>query len=452
MYFEIIEKCKDKLVPLKDIAQVRFGIKTGVNEFFYLQKIETDGKLTGYKNDRGWQGQLETEYLREVIKSPKEATSITIDPAKLKNLIFICNKSKSELRKLGHRKTLAYIEWGEKQRDENNSLWTDAPSVQGRKNWYSLGEKEGGPILLQMINNTRFISFHNKTKVQVDHNLFELLLKEKELEQPYLAYLNSTLFALIKEVNSRVNLGDGATKTEGVDWNHLILAPRKEVIETISFKDKKFFERISLPINEEVKKKDRAVLDKEVLKLLGLSEDFLPRIYEGIVELVDDRLNLPAMRKKQQKQKIKISYDQIKASVIKECIGDEAKIFPEHFFTKGDYQTLEFEVYNTSGLPLKLEQFLGRFDVKDEKGQNILTTDNEAKALFAIQAARLSVYVLKIPKRENDIAIILAAYQAYYKDVKIRLETNAQQKLHSWNEAEKMASEILSDFGYQQIE
>jgi hypothetical protein len=36
VYFEILEKAKDKLVPLKEVAEVRFGIKTGINEFFYL--------------------------------------------------------------------------------------------------------------------------------------------------------------------------------------------------------------------------------------------------------------------------------------------------------------------------------------------------------------------------------------------------------------------------------
>lgn len=451
VYFEIIEKCKDKLVPLKEIAEVRFGIKTGVNEFFYLQKIEKDNKVIAYKNARGWQGEIEPDYLREVIKSPKEADSITINPSKLKNLLFVCNKSKSELKKLGHRRALAYIEWGEKQRDESNILWTEVPSVQGRKDWYRLDDKMPGPILLQMINNNRFNSFYNKTRVFVDHNLFEFLLQDEKLESGYLAFMNSTLFALIKEVNSRINLGDGATKTEGVDWNNLILAPRKEAIEKLIFSDNKFFDRPSLPIDEEVKKKDRIALDKIVLESLQLEDSFLDRIYKGITELVDDRLNLPKMRKKQQKQKIKISYDQVRASVIKECIGEAVKIFPDSFYTKGNFEALEFDVYNTSGLSVRIEHFMGRHDVKDEKGQVLFVTDNEAKALFAKQTAKPGNYVIKIPKKEEDVASILAAYQSYYKDLKNRLETNAQQKLHSWNEAEKMASEILLEYGFQKL-
>ncbi|MGQ9820195.1 MAG: Eco57I restriction-modification methylase domain-containing protein, partial [Candidatus Kapaibacteriales bacterium] len=37
IYFKILEKGKDKLVRLGDIAEVRFGIKTGANKFFYLK-------------------------------------------------------------------------------------------------------------------------------------------------------------------------------------------------------------------------------------------------------------------------------------------------------------------------------------------------------------------------------------------------------------------------------
>jgi Eco57I restriction-modification methylase len=38
IYYTILEKGKGKLVPLKEVADVRFGIKTGANEFFILSK------------------------------------------------------------------------------------------------------------------------------------------------------------------------------------------------------------------------------------------------------------------------------------------------------------------------------------------------------------------------------------------------------------------------------
>lgn len=38
IFFRIMEKGKDKLAPLKEVATVRFGIKTGANEFFILRE------------------------------------------------------------------------------------------------------------------------------------------------------------------------------------------------------------------------------------------------------------------------------------------------------------------------------------------------------------------------------------------------------------------------------
>jgi hypothetical protein len=42
IFFKILEKGKGKLVPLKKIAEVRFGIKTGANNFFYLTEDELE--------------------------------------------------------------------------------------------------------------------------------------------------------------------------------------------------------------------------------------------------------------------------------------------------------------------------------------------------------------------------------------------------------------------------
>ena len=67
IYWTILEKGRDKLVRLGDIATVKFGIKTGANEFFYLDKnkIEEWG--------------IEDEFLQPVMTSPRESRSIAID-------------------------------------------------------------------------------------------------------------------------------------------------------------------------------------------------------------------------------------------------------------------------------------------------------------------------------------------------------------------------------------
>lgn len=113
-----------------------------------------------------------------------------------------------------------------------------------------------------MINNERFLVFDSRSRVQVDHNLFEWMIDDGYFDVAK-KYLNYTLFSLIRETNSRVNLGDGASKTEGVDWNNLMLVPKKEL--KIVFNNKSLFERKILSIHQEVKQKDRKELDTKIL-------------------------------------------------------------------------------------------------------------------------------------------------------------------------------------------
>ena len=176
-------------------------------------------------------------------------------------------------------------------------------------------------------------------------------------------------------------------------------------------------------IFEEVKEKDRIALDSEILEKMGLDPKvYLPRIYDGITQTVRERLELPKMRKKQQKQKIKISYEQVKESVVKECIGTTLKKFPETFYIIGkagkDYDDLEFEVYNTSGKSLTIHSFMNQHEVADESGQIIFVTDSLVKAEFAVLLTKPNIFRLKVPKDEKIAEGIISKYNAYVKQLK----------------------------------
>ncbi len=446
VYFEVIDKCKNTLVPIKEIANVRFGIKTGVNEFFYLEKIEKVKKgIIKCCNARSWEGEIEEKYLKEIIKSPRESESITIDPSKLKYVLFLCDRSKAELKKDGDIGALNYIEWGEKQKTEDGKSWKEVPSVQGRKYWWMIDEKEPGYILLQMINNDRFVAFLNKSNVYVDHNLFEFFVQDKEYLDTAEKYLNSFLFALIKEVNSRVSLGEGATKTEGVDWNSIMLIPKEKL--DIRFSDSNFYTRKMKSVFEEIKLKDRNNLDTAVLNSLDLdAKIFLPRIYEALCEIVKERLELPKMRKKQQKETVKIAVDQIRQSVIEECLADGPKKFPEQFYDH-PLSDKELNRYSTSGELLRYEHFFGQYQMIDEKGQKVFTVDSENNAQFAIVLAKPGIYEIKIPKDDKMIIKALNKYHKYLRELEEKLTKSASQQTHDWAIAERIAKEIMAEYG-----
>src|SRR3989338_1764374 len=72
IFYTILEKGKGKLVKLGDIAKVRRGFTTGANEFFYLDE----------EAQKKWN--IEKEFLKTVIKSPKECGSVVIDSTNMK--------------------------------------------------------------------------------------------------------------------------------------------------------------------------------------------------------------------------------------------------------------------------------------------------------------------------------------------------------------------------------
>ena len=48
---------------LGDIAEVRFGIKTGANDFFYLEPLGPVHVQVWYvRNGVGWEGEIEEEF------------------------------------------------------------------------------------------------------------------------------------------------------------------------------------------------------------------------------------------------------------------------------------------------------------------------------------------------------------------------------------------------------
>ena len=425
VYFEILEKAKDYLLPLnhmKDGLDIRFGIKTGINDFFYLEPTGKKAKRTScinVQNKCGWVGDIEKRFLKPVIKSPKEASKIIIDKKSLQFKIFMCNMSKTDLKRSGYRGTLNYINWGEQQRTKDKILWPKVSSVKSRKYWWSLGDKAPYPILMQMVNNDRFVIFFNIKKAYVDHNLFELDINSKYSEI-VAALLNSSFTAINREIVSRINLGDGATKTEGVDWANNIFIFNfkifsKTKINKILTAFSKIKERPILSIEKEVKRKDRQALDNAILEAIGLDpNEYSPKIYKGLTELVSERLALPKMRKKISKAKMEYSFDLVKNQVEDEILPDGLRIFPDSFI----FERIKFKEIPISGKPMRISNhFFGRYEIIDEDGKKIYDAKGMDEANYIVCAYMPNVYIIKVPVNEKVIIKTITSYEKYIREI-----------------------------------
>ena len=274
IYWTLLEKGKDKLVRLGDVADVRRGFTTGANEFFYLDA------------ERIRERSIESEFLKPVIKSPRECKSIRVDPSQLRFKLFMCHADRAALAGTA---ALAYIEWGESQG------YHQRPSCRGRTRWWDLGEQSSFNWLILRFRDKRNWTPINETpSLLAGDVVFTATLHNCNTIQSANAVANSTLAILISEVYGRVNLGDGLLTTYGpeivsfdfisLDW---IDAQSREGLRQ-AFEPMK--QRPVLSIFDEIHQPDRLALDEIIFDALDLTQSERDGVYEGVVKLVESRL------------------------------------------------------------------------------------------------------------------------------------------------------------------
>ncbi|MGB8348263.1 MAG: Eco57I restriction-modification methylase domain-containing protein, partial [Ktedonobacteraceae bacterium] len=274
IYWTILEKGRGKLARLGDIADVRFGIKTGANEFFYLDE------------QKAMQWGIEEEFLRPVIKSPRECKSILIDPAALKFRLFMCHKSKAELH---GTHALTYIEWGETQSFSNN------PSVANRARWWDVGEQEPFDLVFLRFRDKRNWNPTNATpSLLAGDIMFIGTWHDRSVVKINNALANSTLSVLISEIYGRVNLGDGLLTTYGPEILNFDFVSAAAFSDTEKQKLLAAFDAVAKrdvkSIFDEVDLADRRTLDDVIFDVLGLKQNERDDVYKAVIELVESRL------------------------------------------------------------------------------------------------------------------------------------------------------------------
>jgi len=326
IFFTILEKGKGKLVRLGDIAEVRRGFTTGANEFFYLEPVEMSvsdavrisekkpDSLIPVENGAGWRGEIEAEFLKPVIKSPREIRTIKVRLEDLRYLVFMCHLSKEELRNQGKSKALRYIEWGEKQGYHRR------PTCASRGRWWDLGEWTISKSILPMFERERKYCFYNDVNAYIDNALYWVYKKVDTDDKILNLSLNSVLIGLWKELLCRPPEGGGGgpIQMKVYHYDEMPIPP----IEKLSFSSN----LINSFINKEIPTlfeelgstlcrnrscthpehpyelvnpsgvsldkvmPDRRELDRVVFEALGLTEEEQIEVYRAVVELVKNRL------------------------------------------------------------------------------------------------------------------------------------------------------------------
>jgi len=322
IFFEILKKGKDKLVPLRNLAKVRFGIKTGANEFFYLK--EDDIKRKG----------IEDEYLQPIIFSLKEVKGYKLNKDILKNRVIICHKTKKELKGTN---LLKYIESGERQEyDKRPTCHSRRPQP-----WYSLGKGWNyAPLIFPAKVGERIPVFLNENVFE-DKKLYGITPKESGEKLILAALLNSTLSRCFIEFTCRQLTGAQAIADIDVAVVESLLVPniskiqksiRQKLVKCFSNLAKtdaeSIFKEIAISpdyISLDKVKSERRELDKIIMgEILGLTNEEQLEVYRAIVDLVKSRIDR-AKSVNNHKVMEGINIDSFKSAVIEQIDRETSK-------------------------------------------------------------------------------------------------------------------------------
>jgi hypothetical protein len=271
--YDILGSGNGKLVPLGTLADIRFGIKTGANDFFYLDSEAV--KALG----------IEKRFLKPVIKTPRDCPSIHIHAEDLNQFAFMCNASKAELRGTA---ALRYIEMGEKQGLHR------LPSLAGRRPWYSIPEIRSHVLWWKSVGE-RYCCFWNPEEFFADQRNYPVICAER-LTLPLLFSLNSTFDRLFVEVGAREMTGAYTIVELSVEAVRQKLTIHPDAFtghrRWPAMRDlfQKMAERRIENLDAEIRKDDRNEIDEFIAEAIGLPKTALSELYGTLTELVYTRL------------------------------------------------------------------------------------------------------------------------------------------------------------------
>ena len=266
IYWTILEKGKDKLMRLGDVAEVRFGIKTGANDFFFLDAEDI----------QKWG--IESEYLKPVIKSPSECKNILVDPSQLQFKLFMCHADKTALAGTA---ALDYIERGESQGFHQRA------SCRGRPRWWDLGKWDYADLLWIETMHESFKVHRNAPLIYESDKFYGI--KSPDNINTLTALLNSTFMMFFKLLSGFHSLGGGALKTavyEVKDFRVIkpeLLTFNANLVEVL-------VQREIGTIQEDIKESNRRDIDAIIFDVLNLTTGERDGVYEAVIQLVTDRV------------------------------------------------------------------------------------------------------------------------------------------------------------------
>jgi len=460
IFFKLIDRCASRLVPLGRIAEIRRGVTSGADEFFFVRDGTEDEitkcsvglppgspqiakrfkekwgiRLADTKQVRvvesgdGSRHLIEAKYMEPEVHSLMEIDSVEIDPAKLARKILLVSDPPEKLR---GTHVLKYIKWGEREGFDQGSTVQQRAAT---RPWYDLKPRERGQLAWSKSQQYRHVIALNSKGIVLNCNLYEVYTKQWGSEI-FAGILNSTVVALSKHQFGRFMGREGNLKTEIVDVEMMLVPnPRNANSETETEIIRAFTEmktRSTLALSEEFELADRKALDDAILKLLDYSDPTERGAIRGELYSEMTRIHQEIRGAEIEMQKLRrvtARRDHASPRTIAEEIWGEfdktqLRTFPGDFFLDGE---ITETVTLPAGKPKVLDDLFHKATL--QVNGTLIKLGSKVRAEFAAKIAELGHYgPAPIPKSDRACERALESYRRYEAQMDATFKELAEER------------------------
>jgi methylase of polypeptide subunit release factors len=344
-YFEVMRRFGKSFVPLGEIADIRFGVKSGCDAFF-MPKDVTRRMLVSFTDEREFRRQtggaprkeveagrlkiieagdgsvhpIEANYIAPELHSPMEVDRPVVRANDLDRVVLLAGEPMGTLKSRAPW-VWRYLRYGSEATFESSKS-RPAPlpkrsTIAARETWYNLKDLvKPGIAFWPKAQQYRHIIPQNPDRIICNCNLYDLAAYELSAIEKIslLAILNSTAVGLFKTFYGRFAGTEGNLKTEVVDVNLMEVPDPRGIPPILARKFERALAHMSqrevgrlveeqlmdchdperarqigngpIALSKELCREDRRALDDAVFELLGVRspeerKELVNRLYEA---------------------------------------------------------------------------------------------------------------------------------------------------------------------------
>jgi hypothetical protein len=473
IFFHILERGKDKILQLRDIATVKRAFTSGANDFFYVKDITENvseielrqygispakkKRLRLVESGDGGRYVIEAKYLQPLVKSTRDIKSLTIDASVTKFRVLIVS---GEKKSLVGKNVLKYIRAGETQSfgvGSRAGVPAKKPTCASRTPWYALDKDNKGRFLwFALITDTHAVPY-NPDDFLSDKRFYNVNPKDAGQEELIFGLLNSTFTFLCAEFWGRQFAGRGIDSIDITVYEvaQLPFLNPETVPETIATKIvdavHKIAARSILPVLEEVNQPDRQALDDAVLEAIGFDNPeerakVLSELYAAVCQRVESRFERARSTQHPGQKRARPNPEAIAEELYGELIPELIKKFPDDFIPDGT-KTRLFE------LPEGVEDFERVTFNRLRIGGKLTDFDNPDEAEF-VQFAILggaSTSVV-IPVEPFLVSKAVSRYRDYLSQLSKQIEELASSRTQDRKLKQRITEALRQKLGLRSLQ